>query len=133
MRETVVTVVIEDDELLMERRSEEKDVYPGFLMCPSGHIKKGETKKDALAREMKEELGIDVLGSRYLFSIPDIDPISGESFRHNFLYLESYGGKIESSEEAKELLWKTHGELEDRNLVTVVRKTVERLHREGFF
>lgn len=60
MNNTVVVVFIKNKKLLMDQRSKSKKVYADFLMCPSGHIREKESLNDALKREMREELGIDV-------------------------------------------------------------------------
>ena len=46
-------------EILLQKRSMEKDLYPGWWIdAAAGHVESGETYKDAAKREMMEELGI---------------------------------------------------------------------------
>lgn len=40
----------------MEKRSHSREVYAGFLTCPSGHIENGESNLDALKREISMQL-----------------------------------------------------------------------------
>jgi len=46
-------------EILLQKRSLTKDLYPGFYSSScSGHLKKGEDYQKAAEREIKEELGV---------------------------------------------------------------------------
>ena len=126
--QTVVAVFIKDGSLLMEQRSKERKVYPGFLMCPSGHVQEEETFDQAFKREMEEELGIKIKRTKHLFSIEDTDPHSKLSFNHNFMLIESFGGKVEVSKEATMLKWMTYKEAKKEGLVLIVEKLLNRLH-----
>lgn len=48
-----------NNEILLQRRSNTK-LWCGFLALPAGHVDEGENVYDALIREAKEELNIDV-------------------------------------------------------------------------
>ena len=54
-----VGVIFREDRLLIIRRSLTV-VAPGLLCLPGGGIEEGETEREALVREMQEELAIDV-------------------------------------------------------------------------
>lgn len=43
----------------------------GMLDLPGGFVDQGESAEEALQREIKEELGIDIYDMRYLFSFPN--------------------------------------------------------------
>ena len=62
-RRGVVGVIFREDRLLVIRRSLTV-VAPGLLCLPGGGIEEGETESEALVREMREELGIDVTPKR---------------------------------------------------------------------
>lgn len=49
----------QNNEILLQRRKGTK-LWPGFLALPAGHIDEGENAYDAIVREAKEELGIDI-------------------------------------------------------------------------
>ena len=49
----------ERKQILLQRRQGAK-LWPGFLALPAGHIDEGENAYDAIIREAKEELGIEI-------------------------------------------------------------------------
>jgi len=63
-----------DGKVLLVKRAIEP--YNGFWVLPGGHVERHETVEDALRREMREELGIDVeiIDMIGVFSDPDRDP-----------------------------------------------------------
>jgi len=46
---------------LILRRSPEKDFAAGAWECPTGRVDQGEGFSDAVAREVREELGVDIV------------------------------------------------------------------------
>lgn len=54
----VLTGILKDNDLfLIVKRNENDDLYPGAWEFPGGHLEDGETLKDGLKRELKEEIG----------------------------------------------------------------------------
>jgi 8-oxo-dGTP pyrophosphatase MutT (NUDIX family) len=49
-----------DIEVLIAKRKENKELYPGKWECGGGQVKIGETFEEAIKRKMKEELGVIV-------------------------------------------------------------------------
>lgn len=56
IKRVVAGIIIEDKKVLGTQRGHGE--FKGFWEFPGGKIEKGETKEEALVREMKEELGI---------------------------------------------------------------------------
>lgn len=65
----------ERDELLLVRRK--KDPAKGTLDLPGGFVDMFETAEEAVCREVREETGLEVIHSRYLFSLPNLYLYSG--------------------------------------------------------
>lgn len=58
-RSALVVLCNKDGEILLQKRSLKKDLYPGyFTLSSSGHVAKDESYEDAIKREIKEELGV---------------------------------------------------------------------------
>jgi 8-oxo-dGTP pyrophosphatase MutT (NUDIX family) len=55
----VVGLLRREDRFLVIRRSPHV-IGPGYWTPPSGRVEPGESEEDALRREMREELGVDV-------------------------------------------------------------------------
>lgn len=72
---TVALIVNGQDELLVCRRA--KDPAKGTLDLPGGFIDMDETGEEGVAREVKEETGMEVVKAEYLFSLPNIYLYSG--------------------------------------------------------
>ena len=74
VHEVVVGVLLRDDAVLLGHRSPSRRWYPDVWDLPGGHVEPGETALEALARELREELGIEaVVGKDPLFRIDDGD------------------------------------------------------------
>ena len=63
-RAVSIFVLNEYGEILLEKRSPLKDLFPGLYDIPGGHLKLGQSPLDAACAELEEELGIHVEPSR---------------------------------------------------------------------
>lgn len=104
-----VYLIIKNDkeEILLQRRQGTK-LWPGFLALPAGHIDETENAYDALVREAKEELGIEIS----INNIVDTFVVNRRnkslmSYYDVYFEINSYNGKIEIKEPEKcqELVW----------------------------
>lgn len=55
-----IWIVNDKDEILVQKRSEQEDKFPGYWAQTGGGVKAGMTSKDTVSEECKEELGITV-------------------------------------------------------------------------
>lgn len=58
MEHVVTGALIQNERLLLCRRSAGRVSYPGVWDLPGGHVEPGEAPLDALVRELTEELGV---------------------------------------------------------------------------
>ena len=59
--QVVVGVLARTEAVLLGLRSATRRAYPGVWDLPGGHVEPGESTVDALARELREELGIEAV------------------------------------------------------------------------
>lgn len=114
MDKTVLAYIRKDDQYLMLFRSKKKkDINKGKWIGIGGHIESGESKEQALVREIKEETGLDVIHYEYrgelLFVNNDFEEVM-------YLYLvdEVSGNLIECDE--GELSWIKKDDLMSLNM-----------------
>jgi 8-oxo-dGTP diphosphatase len=120
--DVVVGIILKGNKFLVERRRLDEKVDPGIVCLPGGHVRNGESREEALKREMKEELSIKVKG---LKSICKNFYIASNGERQNaYCYLVTdYEGKP-VCKSAQEIFWEDNTE----NLsLEVDRKTIRKL------
>jgi len=102
MRKYIVALILEHQgKILVEKRKQSKSTTPGDVVFPAGHVEDGETKEQALYREMTEEFGIKIYNPQ-LVHTADFD--CEEKQRIFWYKCERWEGKIQTNE-AEELLW----------------------------
>lgn len=60
MHEIVTAALVRDGRVLLVHRSPDRRAYPNVWDLPGGHVEPGETELVALAREVREELGVRI-------------------------------------------------------------------------
>lgn len=60
MHEIVTAALVRDGRVLLVHRSPDRHAYPNVWDLPGGHVEPGETERVALAREVREELGVRI-------------------------------------------------------------------------
>lgn len=70
----------DDDEVLFVRQK--TGPFKGWLLLPGGHVKFGETLRDAVVREVEEETGLLVKVSKLLGVFDVIDAQQNYHFIH---------------------------------------------------
>ncbi len=108
----------------MEKRRANDEADPGYVEIPGGHVDPGETLEDALRRELKEELGIEIEKAS-LVQKSLAKATNGERQRIHYFHVEKWNGRIESKE-AEQVYWES-----DVSNLSIVpdRRAVRRLLR----
>ena len=120
--EVVAAIIKKEDKISITRRSdgEFKDMWE----FPGGKIEAGESKEDALIREIKEELELDINNLEYLATV-DYDYPNFHLTMHCFI-CEICGGSLNlnAHNDAK---WALLEELESQDWVPADVEVVEKL------
>ncbi len=103
--ELVAGILTRKGRFLVERRRLDDEPNPGYVEIPGGHVDKGESLKEALRRELREELGIRV--RRMSFVLNGLATASnGEKGRIHYFHVTSWQGRIEARE-AERVYWES--------------------------
>ena len=103
---TVALIMNEHDELLVCRRA--KNPAKGTLDLPGGFIDMHETGEEGVAREVKEETGLEVTHTHYLFSLPNLYLYSGIVIHTLDMFYECQVedlSLVHAMDDAEEYLW----------------------------
>ena len=116
-REVGAWIVNKNNEILIQKRSANKEGNPNKWSLTAGHVDSGEDVKEAMIREIKEEVGIDVkLEDLELLFISKHNSLTGSNNVFGYLYLVRIDKKIEDftiqEEEVSELKYISIEELE---------------------
>lgn len=112
-------ILNDKNEVLLTRRSPQVR-EPGKWCLPGGHFEGGETWIEAMRREVREEVGIEVLGERLIgvYSDPALtvtSDVSKDGFRRQFLVVlfevTQFRGEIKPNEEVDLWGWYTMNNL----------------------
>jgi len=120
--DVVVGIILKRNKFLVERRRLEEKIDPGIVCLPGGHVKTGESKEEALKREMLEEFGIKVKEFQFVCKNFYIASNGERQNAYCFLVTEYEGKPVCKS--AQEIFWEDKNE----NLsLEVDRKTIMKL------
>ena len=116
-------LVNNDNQILLSQRTADKS-FPGQWEFPGGKIESSETAHEALIRELKEELGIDIDNS-YLFKTIEH---YYDSFKANieFFLVDSWSGEL-SGEEGQLVRWFSVRDLRDLPILAADNPVIDEL------
>ena len=103
--DVVAGILMDRNRFLVERRRTDDEADPGYIEIPGGHVDPDETLEDALRREMREELGIEVERARFVQKSL-ATATNGERQRIHYFHVERWNGRI-VSQEAERVYWES--------------------------
>ncbi len=120
--DVVVGIILNKNEFLVERRRLDEKIDPDILCLPGGHVRTNESMEEALKRELREELDIEVKESKFVcknFYIAS----NGEKQNAYCFLVTNYEGKP-ACKSAQEIFWEE--DIEKLSL-EVDKKTIMKL------
>ena len=118
----VASVLIRDDKVLLVKRLPRRKVYPDLWDLPGGHIEGDESAEEALRREAREELGVEVQEYRELGTVLDpVEPADIDVFA-----ISAWRGEPTNAapDEHSEIGWFTEDRLPESAALDCYRKEV---------
>lgn len=80
-------VIFKDEKILIVRRSHTDTWMPGHYGLPGGKLEVGESPSEALSRECKEEVNLDIEPAHFIF-LPKVS----NNKKHAFYYTTKFSG-----------------------------------------
>lgn len=124
---TAAIILNEHDEMMVCRRAQEPAC--GTLDLPGGFCDSSETAEEGVMREVREETGLEVIRTTYLFSLPNRYLYSGFCVHTTDLFFRcevSESSSPVACDDASELLWIPRSELKASDFgLESIRKGVE--------
>ena len=118
----VVGIVTKGNKFLVERRRSDEKIDPGIVCLTAGHVKPNEILEDALKREMKEELGIQVKEMKFVCK--NFYVASNGERQHAYCYhITDYDG-VPVCKTAQEIFWEDNI---NKLSLDVDRKTIRKM------
>jgi 8-oxo-dGTP diphosphatase len=120
--DVVVGIILNEKKFLVERRRLDQKIDPGIVCLPGGHVRTNESREEALKRELREELDIEVKESKFVcknFYIAS----NGEKQNAYCFLITDYEGKP-ACKSAQEIFWED--DIENLSL-EVDKKTIMKL------
>ena len=122
--DVVAALVRRDDRYLVARRAEGK-VQAGKWEFPGGKIEPGESPAEALARECREELAVEVENARVVDVVTHAYP--EKTIRLALLACSTRPGSEPRAIEHREVRWVTRAEMDDMDFSAADREFFRRL------
>lgn len=105
----MVAVLRQGDRVLLGHRRSDRSWFADVWDFPGGHVEEGETPQEAIARELLEELGVEIDPPAH---DADLDLAFPEHSLHLAIWFLDHDGPVEnrSPDEHDELRWVTEAE-----------------------
>jgi 8-oxo-dGTP diphosphatase len=107
-RHAVVAIIQKSDRFLFVKRADHLENAPGYWCPVSGHVEGNELQQEAVKREVKEEVGLDIVAHKNVCSILSHD----NRYRLHFWTTKILSGEATiTSDEVAALRWVTLDEM----------------------
>lgn len=105
----VAGIIIEDGKMLMLLGKNHKELW-----TPGGKIEAGETDEECLKRELKEELGVNLLSCKFFKEYSNPSFYHPERLTIERVYIAKIEGEIKPDEEIESFVWFTKEDFKNK-------------------
>jgi 8-oxo-dGTP diphosphatase len=134
MHECVGAFIVQQESVLLGKRSADRSSYPNVWDVFGGHIESGECRHQALARELFEELGILPTRSHYLETVSVLDSTHDAGTTCHFYLVTAWNGTPANRQpqEHSEIRWFQREEATQLELASPeYRRIIDRVCRNA--
>jgi 8-oxo-dGTP diphosphatase len=125
-------VVVDNHRALVVRRATEP--LKGQWSIPGGMLELGEKLRDGIAREVREETGLEIEAGEVLDVFDSIFPDANGGFQYHYVLIDflcrPVGGQLQASSDVDAAQWVTSDELDQLHMrdvtIAVIRKALEK-------
>ena len=118
---TNMCLVYNETSILVQEKTGTK--YEGGLVFPGGHIEEGESLRDSIIREIKEDTGLTISNPQPC-GFKDWIQEDGTRYIVILYKANEYTGEIKSSEEGR-VFWLDRNDIPEANLIWNMRELLE--------
>ncbi len=122
-------VIFRDDEVLLVERGNEP--WKGWWSLPGGVVETGETLRDAVKREVREETGLEVEPIDSVEIFESIGPATGGVAAYHYVVIDFVcrvaGGSLRAADDARAAQWRRLDALPP-NLTPGARGVIEKAY-----
>lgn len=111
MKEVVIAIICDAKERILITQRSPAVPHGGLWEFPGGKVEPGELPEEALVREIKEEVGLDIFDPTFL--IETVHDYQDNSVKLLVFYIRTYQGKARCKENQTALAWVLAHELTD--------------------
>ncbi len=127
----VGALILQGGRLLLVKRGSQPGL--GKWSIPGGLVELGENVRDAMVRETREEVGLEVEAVRLIDVFDSITRDEKEDVQYHFVVVNFFvrvvGGSLQTASDILEAAWVPIDEVEKRDLTNLFRRFFEK-HRE---
>ena len=125
---TNMCFIYDDERILVQEKRGTR--HQGGLVFPGGHVEEGESLRDSIVREIKEETGLTIRNPK---PCGYKDWIQEDGSRYIVLLYKTnlFDGELKSSDEGK-VFWLNRKDIPDANLIWNMRELIQIFETDNY-